>query len=180
VKFGALDLSLTSLGAARLDEQIETTQLRTTRKGHSRLNWLIGGAADYVTGCDLVAIEGPSYNSKNAYSHETAGLWWLVAHELHRRAVPYLSIPPAVLKKFATGNGNAPKLDVAIAAVKRFPAVELTSHDAADALWLLAMLCERYNCALAEMPRDRVALLYGNNRKGRPVIDWPYLQERIA
>jgi Holliday junction resolvasome RuvABC endonuclease subunit len=186
LRFGGLDLSLTSLGAARLDDGgIAATQLRTNRKGHARLNWLIGGAADYVTGCDLVAIEGPSYNSRTQYQHETAGLWWLVAHELHRRAVPYISIPPATLKKFATGSGLAPKPDVLLAAAKRFPAVEFTSEDAADALWLLAMVCERYGCPLAEMPKDRVALLYATvskkgKRYGLPVIDWPYLQGRIA
>jgi Holliday junction resolvasome RuvABC endonuclease subunit len=185
MNFGALDLSLTSLGMARIDAQgIDATQLRTTKRGHARLSYLIEHVAKYVAHLDLVALEGPSFNSKNAYTHETDGLWWLIAHELHNMAVPYLQIPPATLKKFATGSGIAPKPDVLIAAVKRFPGVEFTSEDAADALWLLAMVCERYGCPLAEMPKDRVALLYATvtkkgKRHGLPVIDWPYLQERI-
>jgi Holliday junction resolvasome RuvABC endonuclease subunit len=178
MNFGALDLSLTSLGMARYNPaHVEATELRTGLRGHRRLSYLIECTAEYMLHMDLVAIEGPAFNSRTAFQHDGAGLWWLIAHELYRGGVPYVVIPPAMLKKYATGSGNAPKPDVMLAAAKRFPSIEFTSEDAADALWLLAMVCERYGVPLAAMPKDRTALLTANSsRKGHthePAIRWP-------
>jgi Holliday junction resolvasome RuvABC endonuclease subunit len=41
-----------------------------------------------------------------------AGLWWLIAHDLWRRNIPYAICPPAQRAMYATGRGNAPKGEV--------------------------------------------------------------------
>lgn len=67
-------------------------------------------------------------------------------------------VPPATLKKYATGKGNASKVDVIIAARERL-GLDSTDDNQADALWLRAIGCELAGHPLAVMPKaNRSAL----------------------
>lgn len=62
---------------------------------------------------ELVVIEGLSYCSRGRSIVDIGGLWWairlMLATSSSRYHVPVIVIPPARLKQFATGRGNAEK-----------------------------------------------------------------------
>lgn len=57
----------------------------------------------------LVVIEDFSFASKGASLFQIAGLGYIFRYELWQVGVNFLLVPPPVLKKFATGMGNADK-----------------------------------------------------------------------
>lgn len=104
-----LDLSLTSVGIAGAD-WADALRTRTRGRGHLRLSWLRSEISDRTRHADLVVVEGPSYgHGAMAGHHEMAGLWWIVTHDLWRRATPTAICPPAQRAMYVTGKGNAPK-----------------------------------------------------------------------
>src|SRR6185312_10547010 len=108
-----LDLSLTSTGIAN-PEQTKAVKPKKLG-GVERIRWItaqiIGHIADPVSP-PTVAIEGPSYGSQHGREHERGGLWWYVVVQLDLLGYPLVVVPPAVLKKYATGKGNAGKDEV--------------------------------------------------------------------
>ena len=50
-----------------------------------------------------------------------------------------MEVPPALLKKYATGRGNAAKDEVLAAVVRRYPHADINGNDIADAVVLAAM-----------------------------------------
>lgn len=76
---------------------------------------------------------------RNAKSAAVVGMAQGVTRlRIHRAQVPVVFVPPATVKAFATGKGNANKLEVVLAASRRLR-WEGTDDNEADALWL-AML----------------------------------------
>lgn len=159
-----LDLSLTGTGiAVSSGAVLETRRIGTKPAGQDvaarsvRLRRLAGmiHEATVVPGFgapDLVLVEGPAYSTAGSGIHDRAGLWWLVVARLTGQGIPVVEVPPATVKTFATGKGNADKDTVLSAAVRTFPAVQLQSNDEADALWLAAL---------------------GRRHLGAPIDPWP-------
>ena len=52
---------------------------------------------------------------------------------------PVAEVAPALLKKYATGKGNAAKDEVLASVVRRYPQVDISGNDISDALVLAAM-----------------------------------------
>jgi crossover junction endodeoxyribonuclease RuvC len=52
---------------------------------------------------------------------------------------PVVEVAPALLKKYATGKGNAGKDEVLAAAIRRYPMANITCNDIGDAVVLAAM-----------------------------------------
>ncbi len=155
-----VDLSLTSTGLADSHGRVQRVQT----KGHAsdstadvlrRLNHISIEVATFATRgmsegagsryavpnpAHLVVIEGPAY-SRGAMGgqHLRAGQWWLVADRIDIRDLPILVVPPNVRAMYATGKGNAGKDAVLAAAIKRYPAWEITGNDIADAAILAAI-----------------------------------------
>jgi hypothetical protein len=104
-----LDLSLTSTGVSIADGNGDRTTTHRTAKltGTKRLRSIVDNVilTCFEESPALVCIEGPSYGSKGGHEHERGGLWWMVAEALDFRSYPYAVIPPATLKKYATGQG---------------------------------------------------------------------------
>lgn len=166
-----LDLSLTSSGCAlAAPDMTATTRLRPPNgaTGHRRLEWLLDDIAGRSGTVTLVVIEGPSYGNqgqgRQAGHHERAGLWWLVTHQLWTLRIPYAVAPPAAVKRYATGKGNAGKDDVLREVTKRFPWFS-GGNDEADALVLAAMGADHLGHPLAPMPVTHRAALAG--------VTWP-------
>lgn len=82
----------------------------------------------------LVAIEGYAFGRPNGMA-ALGELGGLLRVALYEAGVPYVDVPPAKLKKFATGTGTADKGAMLAAAIRRlyYPG---SSHDEADAGWL--------------------------------------------
>jgi Holliday junction resolvasome RuvABC endonuclease subunit len=165
-----LDLSLTCTGVAGNGW---TAPLRPPAKlrGTDRLLWIRGEITErWVSGVDLVAIEGPSYGNqgqgRQAGHHERAGLWWIIRCALATRDIPVAVVPPATLKRYATGRGTADKASMVLAAARHFSWYEGT-EDEADALMLAAMAADHLGEPIAAMPAA--------NRAALDKVEWPEL-----
>jgi crossover junction endodeoxyribonuclease RuvC len=141
-----LDPSLTATGVVvnGFDDSRPTDLVvRTPKRGTARLihlrSVLLRLARAGVSGSvDLVVIEGPSYASSIGQAHSMGGLWWCYVVALAEFEIPVLVIPPTVLKKFATGAGNAGK-DRVVSAVSVRTGREFSSNDIVDALVLYSI-----------------------------------------
>jgi hypothetical protein len=175
-----LDLSLASTGVAvaefdppgqgmDLVALIRTDRVRHPRlAGHPRMNAILADVAGLAGWPDLVVVEGPSYGSKGGHDHERGGLWWKITGYLHDTGFPYAVVPPATLKMYATGKGNAGKDEVLAAVIRRYPAVEVAGNDEADALVLAAMGCHRLDFPLGRVP--------ASHSRAMVKVPWPELK----
>lgn len=166
-----LDLSLTATG---MSDGATTWLVRST--GHNgddlstrqgRLEQLRTDIAGHIQPPTLVILEGPSLGQgRQSGTHDRAGLWWLVVDELLTTAgVQVVEVPPAALKKYATGKGNANKGSVIDATARRFPDVDTGADDnRCDALWLAAMGID-YLTGVSVVPQAQ--------REGLSRVRWP-------
>lgn len=124
-----LDLSLTNTGVAVITPAHYTTHRipsdapknPTTGQQAQRLARLTKAIYDtfdlYPASTLKIAVEGPSYASTGSSAHIMGGLWWLVRTDLEHEGYDVVVIPPASVKKYATGAGNASK-DQVLAAMR--------------------------------------------------------------
>lgn len=87
------------------------------------------------TGAQLVAVEGYAFSKQIVLAHQAGELGGIVRLALVEAGFPVVQVPPAVLKKFVTGRGNAPKEEMTVAVYRRWGAY-LREHDEADAYGL--------------------------------------------
>lgn len=173
-----VDLSLTSTGLAAVDDnggatvkRIRTPAAATLEQRCSRLAAILGHVVVYSYALEpqhgIVAIEGPSLRQRaQVGTFDRAGLWWLVVHALDDLGLTVVEIPPKSRAKYATGNGNAGKDEVLAAVVKRYPTVDVTGNDVADALVLAAMAARMLGRPVEErLPATHTAALTG--------VHWP-------
>jgi crossover junction endodeoxyribonuclease RuvC len=161
----ALDLSLTAMGIATLDDELRAWTFKAKGEGLPRLKTLRAECASWAREADFVVLEGPSYDSKFGKSHERAGLWWLVRERLDRDAKRVAIAPPSSVKLYAAGSGNASKDAVLVAAAKKFAGFE-GDNNAADAAWMVAMAADHLGFPLlADVP--------AKNRKALDGVSWP-------
>jgi hypothetical protein len=132
--------------------------------GHERLQWLLGEIGDHTRGSDLCTLEGPSYGSPNK-QHAMGGLWWMVAHGLWRRGIPYAVVTPDQLKIYACGTSRKDKDEVLAAVIRRYQGVEVNGNDEADALVLAAMAAHYLGSPLAPVPATHLRAL--------TMVKWP-------
>lgn len=99
----------------------------------------------------LVAIEGPSINSRSSSADAIYGLHWHIRSTLWAAAIPYIVASPATIKLYATGWGDAPKrTGVNHRGQQRTGMVDAAlddlhfrgPEDEADALWLHALVAD--------------------------------------
>ncbi len=167
----ALDLSLTCSGVCRPDST--TTTWSPRYQGTRRLFAFAALLSTTIEECspDLVAIEGYAMGAHTAHAHALGELGGVVRLELWRAGIPYVEIPPACLKKFATGRGNASKDQVLVAAVQRSSGRTFT-NDEADAWWLWLMALDHLGAPPVKMPEAQRAVLRN--------IHWPHIEEAVA
>lgn len=182
-----LDLSLTSTGIATISGGTVTVQ-RITSKGrqdatlddrHTRLHNLRLDICLKAADADLIIIEGPSFGqARQGGQHDRAGLWWMITDWLMNDVTAdgwgktVVEVPPASRSKYATGKGNAAKDAVLAAVVRRYPAVEVTGNDEADALVLAAMGARWLGHPIeASLPQVHLAALDAVHWPERPALD---------
>lgn len=157
-----LDLSLTATGVA--EQRGEVTTIRSRRPGDLRLQELRDRVGIIAAGAQLAVIE-----DLPTHAH-AAGITGMVHGAIRVRLmdlrVPYVTVPPATLKKYATGRGNADKTAMAIALLRRFD-LEFRDDNQVDAFWLRAMGLDALGAPLVDLP----AL----HRESLAKVAWPAL-----
>jgi crossover junction endodeoxyribonuclease RuvC len=138
----ALDLSLTATGFACSDGRSGVLEPKSLR-GMARVTWILDRIDTLTEHADLTVVEGYAFGAKGSAVFDIAELGGVVRFHLHDHKRAYCDVPPACLKKFATGKGNAKKEDVLVAAVKQL-GYEGSNHNVSDALFLLEMARAHY------------------------------------
>lgn len=157
MKVAAADLSIAKSGLARVDGTLAT--IKPTSKGYARLRPLAGAILSELLHADLVILEGYDPHPRGALALiRAAELGGMVRAGLEELAVAWLDVPPSVLKKYATGKGNAPKDAVTLAAIAAGATLSSSSaDDEADAYWLRRVGIELLETAGGHPPRDALA-----------------------
>lgn len=138
-------LSATAICLAGDGEAFASTlNTKPTEPGHldklKRMQRIAGMvSASIEVGTRLVMIEELSFHSQGSATRDLAGLWWTLLGHLASTDLTLGVVPPAVLKKWATGNGGAKKFLVGQAIARRWPDVRLHDDNEADALVLASI-----------------------------------------
>jgi crossover junction endodeoxyribonuclease RuvC len=174
MKILALDLSITETGWALAAGSERGCGLIVSKKQAGlhpmqRLDRIRRRVLELAAGADLVVLEGYSFGSKNSQAHALGELGGAVRLSLWGASIPYVEVPPSVVKKFATGKGNAGKEEVLVAAVRRL-GYEGSNNNEADALWLLLAGLSSYGAGWVEMPKAQ--------REALHTVAWPSLEGR--
>lgn len=154
-----IDLSLTATGWASLtDAGVRTGVVKS--KPHEGLRGFIDRshriadeleAVAAITHDTLVVIEGTSLHSKSSSLDRIFGHWWMTVERLCLilDAEPVV-VTPNQRAKYGTGKGNASKDAVMLATARRYPDVEISDNNTADAVLLLAMAARHLGEPLEE------------------------------
>jgi crossover junction endodeoxyribonuclease RuvC len=172
-----VDLSLTATGMS--DGRTTWLVKSTGHKGDTlatrreRLDLLTAAIAAHIQHhqADLVVLEGPSLGqTRQGGQHDRAGLWWLIVDWCFEYGIPAAEVPPASLKRYATGKGDANKGAIIEATTRRYPHVATGGDDnRCDALWLHAMGLDHLT-GTSTVPAA--------HRTGLAVVQWPtHLQQ---
>lgn len=162
-----LDLSLTATGIAHDGGQ---RTIRSNKTGIDRCVHIAGQVMDDISAWlsnlhDLIVIEGYSFGApRSSHSHALGELGGIIRFELRRMGRSWVDVPPASLKKYATGKGNANKGEMLAAAIRRLD-YEGASDNEADALWLRAMGLDHLGAPLVDLPAI--------NRTALEKVQWP-------
>ncbi len=143
-----LDLSLNRSGVA---DGATACTFRPRCDGMERLRKVRDFMRLATDGADLVVIEGYSMGSHGAHSHALGELGGVVRLALFEAGIPHVDVPPATLKVYATGKGNAGKGDVLAEAVRRL-GYDGGDDNEADALWLRAFGLELMGAPVVTLP----------------------------
>lgn len=114
----------------------------------------------FLADADMVIIEAPAYSKNIGMAHERAGLWWM----LYAAAGAVMHGDPLVIKpnlraKYATGNGNAGKDEVMLAASRRYADAPIRNNNEADAVVLAAMGARLAGMEVDSVPKTHAAAL---------------------
>lgn len=171
MKIIGIDASLTSTGVAVIDGTIRTERIQSRKAGPDRLIEIRDRVYKIAEGADIVVIEGYAYASGHS-AHQMGELGGVIRVLLREMELKVLEVSPGQLKKFATGKGNADKMAIAVAVLKRWKK-EFTCHDEADA-FILAMIGQAYrkggNDLTAFQAEVIFALANGTGKKTRRKI----------
>lgn len=146
-----LDPSLTGFGVAAVGGIEETWLLKPKKRGVDRLLEISYILADTFTELQDkgdrivdVAIEDTVLASYSASAlGELAGVVKMTCHTVLTGQAKYpLKVPPSTLKKYATGRGNAKKVEVMLATYKKW-GKEFRDDNEADA-YVLARIASGY------------------------------------
>lgn len=150
-----LDLSLTATGIAGHDGLLHT--VATARGGDVRLIYIRSAIHDKVLGgVDLAVVEDLPTHAKAAGI--TGMVHGVVRAVLLDVGVPYVLVPPATVKKYATGSGNATKADMRMALYQR-TGDDVRDDNQVDAAWLRLMGRDALGVPEVEMPTTHRAVL---------------------
>lgn len=154
-----VDPSLTATGVATPQD---TFTIKSKADGDRRLMDLYLQVFDQAVHADFAALEDLPTHAQGA--GKTGMAQGAVRVALLNADVDYVVIPPACLKKYATGKGNATKPDMRMALYQRM-GLDLRDDNQVDAWWLRAMLCDALGTPVCQLPRT--------HRDSLAKVTWP-------
>jgi Holliday junction resolvasome RuvABC endonuclease subunit len=134
VKIMGLDLSITATGVCLPDGTTYTIKTKTVDRDR-RITIIRDRIAMDLWGVDLVVLEDFPARLQAAAAKAIGITHGAIRALLLDFGVPYVVVPPSSLKFYATGNGNADKAAMILAAYKRGDR-EFTDDNQCDAWWL--------------------------------------------
>lgn len=158
-----LDLSWTATGIAHPDGTTETVGVPAGQLSQwarlVKLSDLIRSKTHRQMRPDLVVIEGGGFSTQRA--HQMGELHGAVKTVIWPAARNLSIVPPATLKKFATGRGNVGKPQMAVALTKILSADEVSQMDdnQVDAWWLRAVGLHLLGAPVVSDTKDREAIV---------------------
>ena len=122
------------------DEDRGKTVQVPNERGYLRLQLIANDVAQtlQVWQPEFVAIEGYAYCRNIGAFVKLVEVGTMVRGVLYSLSIPWVEVPPTVLKKWATGKGNATKDQMALSVKQRW-AYQSHSHDIVDAFALAQM-----------------------------------------
>lgn len=164
MKIAAFDPSLTETGYARANgKRRETGTVTTELKGVARLQLIRDRVLELAARADLVILEGYAFAAANR-AHQLGELGGVLRLALWEAGLPLVEIPPAKLKMYLAGKGNAKKEAMLAAAIRRLD-YEGSNNNEADALALLHAGLDAYGLGWAKLPAAQ--------RETIKKIEWP-------
>lgn len=163
-----IDPSLTGTGLAIIDNVAsDVTTVRSRGKTadslilrRDRLGLLVQEVERLAFRADHVAIETPAHNQTSGHHHDRSGLWWMLVDQLYNHGIVIHEVSTTQVKKYATGRGNASKMEVMAAAIKRYPQFDISNDNEADAVVLAAFLARALGQPIEDdMPKANLAAL---------------------
>jgi crossover junction endodeoxyribonuclease RuvC len=143
MSFVGIDQSLNATGVCRLSEQgaLETAATIVPERfiDGARLSFIKTAVASTLNGVEFAAMEGYSYNSMGRV-FELGEIGGVLKVLLVEKKIPYVVVPPVLVKKFATGSTTASK-DAMLAAALRMGFDFGNNDDQADAFFLARIAC---------------------------------------
>lgn len=151
MKVSGLDLSMTATALTHTVEGKGCTHLIKPKKARDlRLPELKVRVLEQVRDSDLVLIEG--YLNRSMSAGITGMVHGAIRTALIEEGISYAVLPPASLKKFATGRGGASKTEMALAALKR-AGLEFRDDNECDSYWLWVAANLHLGNPVLDMPK---------------------------
>lgn len=163
----ALDLSLTATGWAAHNGSPTPVHglIKPRGRGIPRLQDALDQVVEVAAGAELAVIEGYAFSSRASHAHGLGELGGVIRLGLTQKGVTIVEVPPASMKKVATGRGNASKELVLVEAVKRL-GYRGADNNISDALWLLQTAQQHYDLpGKVDLPKTHLS--------GLTKIEWP-------
>lgn len=163
-----LDLSLTATGMAVVApaaQKVATIKSKgkkddTLLMRQARLVGIVGEILADILPHTHVAIESAAHGAVSGHHHDRSGLWWMVVQQLIERGCYVYEVAPTQVKKYVTGKGNASKMEVMAAAIKRYPGMDIEDDNQADAVALAAFLARALGHPIdGDLPKVNLAAL---------------------
>lgn len=155
MKVVGLDLSVAATGTCDRDGKLFT--IKPGFKGDWRLVEIRDCIELMVGGCDLVVIE--ELPPVRAHALGILGMvHGAVRSMLMMDNIRYALAPPTVLKKYATGRGQATKPDMRMALFQRTD-LDVRDDNQVDAYWLRAMGLDQLGEPVVKLPEAQRAAL---------------------
>lgn len=151
----AFDPSLTATGVC--DAEGKTYRVGGDAKvGDRRLQKIYDLVLEVAAVADYALMEDLPTHAQGA--GKTGMAQGVVRLALVQLAVPFTTVTPASLKKFATGSGNADKADMRMSLFQR-AGIDLKDDNQVDAWWLRALGLHHFGEPLVDLPSKHLEAL---------------------
>lgn len=103
---------------------------------------------------DLIAIESLAYAAKGEAVWVLPWVFGRIIDVCERYNIELIVVSTTARAKYVTGKGNSPKDAVLAAAIRRFPDIEISNNNEADAVICAAVGCRYKGLPIDGVPKD--------------------------